>query len=150
MPVGRVLNQMAWVFLEEYLCIRIYKTAELIRYVMLIVNLSDSTELSTLIPLPRQMKEVGMGELEQHVKVADITWKTKWVRWNHVIIGMWELRRMIIGSWRQRSKLQMKHQLRTGKKPFDLPFSCAILSEERKEKINSKEAGLYRGSVFGV
>ena len=33
MPVGRVLNQMAWVFLEEYLCIRIYKTAELIRYV---------------------------------------------------------------------------------------------------------------------
>lgn len=44
---------------------------------MLIVNLSDSTELSTLIPLPRQMKEVGMGELEQHVKVADITWKTK-------------------------------------------------------------------------
>ena len=44
---------------------------------MLIVNLSDSMELSTLIPWPRQMKEVGMGELEQHVKVADITWKTK-------------------------------------------------------------------------
>jgi hypothetical protein len=44
----------------------------------------------------------------------------------------------------------MKHQLRTGKKPFDLPFSCAILSEKRKEKINSKEAGLYRGSMFGV
>ena len=41
----------------------------------------------------------------------------------------------------------MKHQLRTGKKKFDLPFSCAILSEKRKEKINSKEAGLYRGSM---
>ena len=47
---------------------------------MLIVNLSDSTELSTLIPLPRQMKEVEMGEIEPHVKMADITWKTKTVR----------------------------------------------------------------------
>lgn len=44
---------------------------------MFIINLSDSMELSTLIPWPRQMKEVGMGELEQHVKMADITWKTK-------------------------------------------------------------------------
>ena len=148
MPVGRVLNQMTWVFLEEYLSIRNYKLLNLLG--MFIINLSDSMELSTLIPWPRQMKEVGMGELEQHVKMADITWKTKWVRWNHVIIGIWELRRMIIDRWGQRSKLQMKHQLRTGKKQFDLPFSCAILSEKRKEKIHSKEAGLYRGSVFGV
>ena len=44
---------------------------------MFIINLSDRMELSTLIPWPRQTKEVGMGELEQHVNVADITWKTK-------------------------------------------------------------------------
>ena len=38
----------------------------------------------------------------------------------------------------------MKHLLRRGKKKFDLPFSCAISSEKRKEeKINSTEADLY-------
>ena len=47
---------------------------------MLIVNLSDSMELSTLIPWPKQMKEVGIGEIEPLVKMADITWKTKRVR----------------------------------------------------------------------
>ena len=43
----------------------------------------------------------------------------------------------------------MKHQLRTGKKKFDLPFSCAISSEKRKEeKINSTEADLYKRSTM--
>ena len=39
-------------------------------------------EVSTLIPLPRQMKEVEMGETEQHMKMEDISWKTKRIRWN--------------------------------------------------------------------
>ena len=37
-------------------------------------------EVSTLIPWPRQMKEIEMGEIKQHVKMADITWKTERVR----------------------------------------------------------------------
>ena len=37
-------------------------------------------EVSTLIPWPKQMKEVGIGEIEPLVKMADITWKTKRVR----------------------------------------------------------------------
>ena len=37
-------------------------------------------EVSTLIPWPRQMKEIEMGETELHVTMADITWKTKRVR----------------------------------------------------------------------
>ena len=34
-------------------------------------------ELSTVVPCPRQTKEVGMGEIEQHVMISDITWKTR-------------------------------------------------------------------------
>ena len=47
-------------------------------------------ELSTLIPWPRRMKEVGIGGIEQHVKMADITWKTKtkMKSCNHMKLGV--------------------------------------------------------------
>ena len=37
-------------------------------------------EVYTLISRTRQMKEVGIWETEKHMKMADITWKTKRVR----------------------------------------------------------------------
>ena len=91
-----------------------------------------------------------VGKIGQHVNMVDITWKTKRVRWNHVIIWMWELSKMTIDSWRQRHKLQMKHLLRRDQKKifFDFLFSCAILyKKEKKKKINSEEADLYTGSM---
>ena len=107
-------------------------------------------ELWALISWTRQMKEVEMGETEQHMKMADISWKTKRVRWNHAIVWMWRLRKMIIDSWRQRHKLQMKHLLRRGKKKnFWLAFFlCNLIWEKKSRKINSTEADLYTRSAM--
>ena len=96
-----------------------------------------------------------VGKFEQNVKIVDITWKTKRVRWNHVIIWMWELRNMTTDSWRQRCKLQMKQLRRRGqkkkKKKIDLPFSCAISSKkEKKKKQIQKKLIFTREAWCGV
>lgn len=140
MPVGRVLNQKTWVFLEEYLSIRNCKTAELFRYINNKVYLTVWKCLHWFLGQDKWKRE--MGEIELHVRMADITWKTKRVRWNRVIVRMWELRKMIIDSWRQRCKLQMKHLLRRGKKNFFWLafFLCNLIWKTKRREKQLKEA----------
>ena len=88
------------------------------------------------------------GKIEQHVMMADITWKTKRVRWNHVIVRMWELRKMIIDNWRQRHKLQMKHLLRRSKKNFlTCLFPVQSHLKNKKKRKAVKRSQLFRGRL---